>query len=102
MDCSLEDNSVQFIDDKSVKETIQSFDEKKYNLKRGLKSEKKEVKLSVSPTDGLVNEIESEFETFQKEIRFKDLEDAGMFHYFILFSFIILKRIHICSSLFVL
>lgn len=79
MDCSLEDNPVQFIDDKSVKETIQLFDEKKYNSRRGLKLQKKEVKLSASPTDGLVSEIESEFESFQKEIKFKDLEDAGMF-----------------------
>lgn len=82
MDCSFEDNSVQFVDDKSVKETIQLFDEKKYNSKRGLKSQKKEAKSPVSPTDNLVNEIRSEFESFQKEIKFKDLEDAGMFLFF--------------------
>lgn len=92
MDDSLEDNPVQFIDDKSVKETIELFDEKKYNSKRGLESQKKEVKLSVSPTDGLVNEIENEFESFQKEIKFKDLEDAGIFYLF-LFYYIILYHV---------
>ena len=77
-DCSMEENGVEFIDDKSVKETIQLFDEKEYNSRRGPKSEDNEVKESISPTDGLVNEIENEFESFQKEIKFKDLEDAGM------------------------
>lgn len=83
MDYSFDENGVEFIDDGSVKETIQNFDKEEYNMKRGptKKNEKEEEEnkrpVADSPTEKLVNEIKNEFESFQNEIKFKDLEDAG-------------------------
>ena len=72
---------MKFVDENLIKEQVKPFDVKDYETKRGPISKDTDSPQTPnrgSPTEGLVKEIKNEFKNFQEEIKFKDLEDAGI------------------------
>jgi len=95
-----EQNNLEFIHDENVKVMIKSFDVEEYNrLKDSQKNRMPDMEVSsqkdLPSPDGLVKEIKQEFKSFQEEIKFKELEDAGkrtLSYFYVIFYCILKKR----------